>query len=199
MKYIRIAIFTAIFTSLFTWGLNVASADGGFLNVTVNVHNANGGTLKAEEVSYAVNYNNNSTSELYLSDILTGNVQAFGFPKHVILTNSDEITYQVVPIVPAGYVAKLSETAHYGCGDTLTSIQMKLVNCTIYLSDDNYVAPPAASAPQTSGNTAYVSDNVAEMPQNTAYEAQQEELKALLMQIIDLLTQLIAQKMAQQI
>lgn len=158
-----------------------AYADGAFLNVDVVVSNDNGGTLKPSDFQYEIEYDNTI-------HLLTGPVQAFGFPDHVAGT---PLTYSVTPFTMSSYSSKTSQS---GCSGTITGNKMPLLNCTIYQTDTGYPLPVVASSPAVGefGDGSYtpvVENTVTTISEN------EETIKVLQIQLISLLQQLIALKL----
>lgn len=123
----------------------MSHADGGFLNVHVNVYNQNGGTLKPKNMTWKVSYDGHE-------DFITGSIQGYEFPYHTSV--SEPLTYSVTPVidtvgVQSQYSAKLEEKTRLGCSDTLDAKRMTLVDCTIYFFDDQtFVPAPALMLPE---------------------------------------------------
>lgn len=164
----------------------ISHADGGFLNVDIKVYNQQGGNLTDKDMSYEVRYNENGNPNNRFVEVLQGSIQGYNFSENTDLVRFD---YQVVPIVPQGYSVKLNDKPTLGCSDTLTSSQMKSVNCTVYYFDDSFyeqlVTSPAPS-PVVSPSPQPVTE--LSVPNTEQLEAQ----IAQLLQMIDLLRQLIA-------
>lgn len=160
----------------------LASADGAFLNVSLTVSNENGGTLAAKDFQYEIRYDG-------AVETLTGPIQAYDFKEH---NDANPLSYSVYPKPRSGYTLRNGET---GCTGEVAPRRLPLITCTIYAFDDQVPSDIAEF-----GAVGAVTEGIGTIPSlgSEMTTTEQEELiKSLLMQVIELLKQLIALKAQQ--